>query len=407
MAQVTFVLKEPNSKEDTLVYLILRYNSNRFKYSTGQKIKPKFWNSQTQKARETSAFSGYAEFNNTIDNLGVIAMNRYRELINDKVQPTSNNLRIPLDEFLQKSFIQEKRTLLDFIKDYIEASNNSFHTIKQYKTALKHLKGYKSEKNIDLNFENITLDFYESFMSYLIEKQYSTNSIGTIIKNIKVFMNEAVERKLTANIQYKSKKFKVVQEPSENIYLTNTELDNIYKLDLSKNIRLDKVRDLFLIGCYTGLRFADLVQLRDENLIDKGNKIKLKTSKTGEVVIIPLNTRVKEILKKYSGVPPQVISNQKMNEYLKELGEAAEINIDVLINSTKGGIKNKEVFKKYQLITVHTARRSFATNAYLADVPSISIMKITGHRSENAFLKYIKISQEDNANKLINHPFFK
>jgi integrase len=124
------------------------------------------------------------------------------------------------------------------------------------------------------------------------------------------------------------------------------------------------------------------------------------------LVIVPLKGYVKEILKKYDGIPPQAISNQKMNEYLKELGEMAELKEDVVISLTKGGKRQTENFKKFELITTHTARRSFATNAYLQNVPTISIMKITGHRTEKSFLKYIKISQEDNANKLINHPFF-
>ena len=125
-----------------------------------------------------------------------------------------------------------------------------------------------------------------------------------------------------------------------------------------------------------------------------------------KVVIIPLKDYVKEILRKYEGIPPSAISNQKMNEYLKELGEAAAIKDDIVIASTKGGKRHIETYKKFELITTHTARRSFATNAYLQNVPTISIMKITGHRTEKSFLKYIKISQEDNANKLVNHPFF-
>jgi integrase len=95
-----------------------------------------------------------------------------------------------------------------------------------------------------------------------------------------------------------------------------------------------------------------------------------------------------------------------MNAYLKEIGEEAKLDEPIEIVSTKGGKRVKEVFEKWELITVHTARRSFATNAYLHQVPSISIMKITGHTTERNFLKYIKISQEDNANKLLNHPFF-
>jgi integrase len=95
-----------------------------------------------------------------------------------------------------------------------------------------------------------------------------------------------------------------------------------------------------------------------------------------------------------------------MNEYLKELGELAEIDEEILITATKGGKRVTETFKKWELITTHTARRSFATNAYLQSVPTIPIMKITGHKTEKSFLKYIKISQEDNANQLVNHPFF-
>ena len=95
-----------------------------------------------------------------------------------------------------------------------------------------------------------------------------------------------------------------------------------------------------------------------------------------------------------------------MNEYLKDLGKEAKLTDSVEIIWTKGGERQREVLKKHDLITVHTARRSFATNGYLEGVPTISLMKITGHKTEKSFLKYIKISQEDNANKLINHPFF-
>jgi integrase len=220
-------------------------------------------------------------------------------------------------------------------------------------------------------------------------------------------MNEAVDRNLTTNLQFKNKRFRTVEEPSETIYLTEKEIKRIHDLDLSDNVRLEKVRDLFIIACYTGLRFSDLVELRNENIINKGTVVRITTVKTGEVVIIPLKGFVKEILKKYKGIPPQAISNQKMNEYLKELGEKAELSDDVIISCTRGGKRHRETFKKHELITTHTARRSFATNAYLQNVPTISIMKITGHRTEKSFLKYIKISQEDNANKLISHPFFK
>lgn len=406
MPQATFVLKEPTSKEDTLVYLLFRFNGTKLKYSTGQKINPKFWNPEAQRARETKAFSGYGEFNTLLKNLDNEVCNEYRRLINDKHVPTPDLLRSALNVFLQKDKGGAK-DLISFAEYWVEVIDRKPQTKKQLRQAIRNLREFKQASKHSLHFDSIDLDFYDAFIDFLIKKNYGKNSIGTIIKNVKVFMNEAVERKLTNNLQFKNKRFKTVEEPTETIYLSENEIKKLYKLDLSSNLRLEKVRDLFIIGCYTGLRFSDLVQLRKENINKEGNIVKIKTQKTGEVVIVPLNSYVREILEKYEGAPPEAISNQKMNEYLKELGKKAEIEDSIIVTQTKGGVRDSETFKKWELITTHTARRSFATNAYLQNVPTISIMKITGHKTEKSFLKYIKISQEDNANKLITHPFFK
>jgi integrase len=123
-------------------------------------------------------------------------------------------------------------------------------------------------------------------------------------------------------------------------------------------------------------------------------------------VIIPLHKYVRNILKKHNGKIPQALSNPKMNLNLKHLGTLAKINDAVETSITKGGKLVKNSISKNKLICTHTARRSFATNLYMAGVPSITIMKITGHQTEKSFLRYIRISQEENANKLLDHPFF-
>jgi len=177
-------------------------------------------------------------------------------------------------------------------------------------------------------------------------------------------------------------------------------------LDLKNDKQLEGVRDLFIIGCFTGLRFSDLSELKKENIID-GNKIKIKTNKANEIVIIPLHRYVREIIRKYNGEIPKALSNPKMNLNLKHLGTLAKINDLAEVSITKGGKLVKNTVKKSSLICTHTARRSFATNLYLKGIPSITIMKITGHQTEKSFLRYISISQEENANKLLDHPFFK
>jgi integrase len=406
MASATFVLKEPKSKDTTLVYLLFRYQNQKLKYSTGQKIMPKFWNPENQRARETKQFIQYGEFNALLQKIEDKAFDGYRKLLTDSIVPTTDRLRKELNRKLLVGELAKQNDLIGFIKECIKNSIKRPNTIASYQQTLNQLSSFKAKYNRQLTFENIDLEFYEDFMKYCLDKKYSPNTIGSYIKNIKVFMNEALDKKLTTNIEFKSRRFKKVSEESENIYLTEAELSKIYKKNFSKNKTLDRVRDIFIIGCYTGLRYSDLFTIGNENLIDKGTKLRIKTEKTGELVIIPLHNFIREIIKKHDGIPQYKITNQAMNESLKTIGELSDIKETVLITSTQGSAIETKPYKKHELISVHTARRSFATNAYLKDIPTISIMKITGHRTEKSFLKYIKISQEDNANKLSKHSFF-
>jgi site-specific recombinase XerD len=408
MAQAKFTLKEPNGKADTLIYLFYNFNTQRLKYSFGQKINPKFWNFEKQRVKETKAFPEYAEFNSMLNSIETTINNIYRKLINDDIVPTPALLRETLDNtLLGKKDVQKQMSLFSFIDSLISNSTKKQGTIIHYKQTLRVLKEYCSFESKNISFEDINLNFYESFVSYLYSREYAENTIGGYIKNIKVFMNEAIERKLTNNTEFRSRRFKKTQETTDKIYLNLEEVQKLYLLDLSGNKKLEKVRDLFIVACFTGLRFSDLTQITPNNFINNGSLLKIKTEKTGEFVVIPLHKTVHEIFRKYKNEIPNIISNQKMNDYLKEIAKIAGFNEKISNSITKGGIKKTVVSEKWQLVTVHTARRSFATNMYLLDIPTISIMKITGHRTEKAFLLYIKFTQEENANKLLNHPFFK
>ncbi|MBT7091658.1 MAG: integrase catalytic domain-containing protein [Bacteroidetes bacterium] len=222
---------------------------------------------------------------------------------------------------------------------------------------------------------------------------------------MKVFLNEARERGLNTSPEYRSKRFRVLREDVDKIYLNSDDLDALWNLKLVDNSKLGKVRDVFLIGCYTGLRYSDLRNLRPENVLEKKN-IRLKTIKGDKLVVMPIHYRVKLILEKNDWNFPAVISNQKMNEYLKVLGKLAKISESVIIPIKKGNMRTDVTHFKYALISSHTARRSFATNAFLDGVEPLHIMRITGHRTEKAFLRYIRMSEMDNAIKLADHPFF-
>ncbi len=170
----------------------------------------------------------------------------------------------------------------------------------------------------------------------------------------------------------------------------------IESLDLSQNLTLDKVRDAFLVGCYTGLRYSDYSDLKMDNI--RNGYIERVQIKTGQKVVIPVHSVVKTILNKYHGSPPPMISNQRSNKYIKELCKMIpELNQEISIKQQINGIAKTIAVPKYSLISTHTARRSFATNQYKAGVPSITIMAITGHKTEKVFLNYIKIKPDEHA----------
>jgi integrase len=161
------------------------------------------------------------------------------------------------------------------------------------------------------------------------------------------------------------------------------------------------VRDLFIIGCYTGLRISDLKRLSSQHIKNTNGEryLEIEMQKTGKPVTIPINDKLEYLFTKYqtpTGTFFPGIHDQRANDIIKEV--AAKIDIfqqNILINSTENGKRITTMVPKWQLITNHTARRSYATNKVLEGYPYTAIMLITGHKTEKAFLRYVKISGYD------------
>jgi len=413
MPEAKFVLKEPKSDNKTLIYLFYNFGNKRFKYSTGEKIHPKFWNTNKQRVKESSRFPEYPEFNTRLNNIETAINNCYRRLNNDNVVITTTLLRKELNMELKVEERKAKpKDFLVWLEDYIDTLKLTHKkgSIQVYEALFNHLIAFASSRKYNLTFETINMDFYNQFQDYILnEKKLLTNTFGKQISTLKTFLNIATELGINKSLAYKSRLFKAPEEKVNHIYLSEEELKLMEDVDLSEIPYLDRVRDFFLIGCHTGLRFSDFTQLKKENFEKKGGKLffNVITHKTKERVVIPVKSVIEKISMKYDWVFPRAISNQKMNKYLKELGKIAKIETRVIRKEFRGGENKEELKFKYDLITTHTARRSFATNAYLAGVPTLSIMKLTGHTTESSFMKYIKVSQERNAELLSDHPFFK
>jgi integrase len=423
MINANFNLKQPLSNTETPIKLILRWNNQKLSFNTQEKVHPQYFESTKGKKgfqRIKSSYIGHPEFNVRLDFIEGVAKSAYRQFLNDNHRfPTPEELKVLLNSKLRDVNVPEKpkESFFQFVESFITESEKtringdsgkklSIITIRIYRNTLRRLREYEKSSRRKIDFDTIDLDFYDGWINFLSTNvQHSKNTIGKLTTTLKVFLNEATERGINTNLIFKSKRFKVTREPSTSIYLNEHELMEMYKLDLSHSKRLDRTRDLFIVGCWTGLRFTDLVNIKPENI--KGDKIEIKTHKTGEVVVLPIHKMVKEIMEKHKDSPnslPRGTSNFQMNKSLKDVAKLMEsLNTPVQFNITKGGKLQTTVKPKYEMVTVHTARRSFATNLYKDGVNSLTIAKLTGHKSERVFLSYLKDTAHENASLLQNH----
>ena len=407
MLNTNLNLKSVKHKNERPINLIIRWNKKRLTYATQEKILPQYFETEKGKKlwqRVKPTFPGYSEFNARLDYIESTAATTFRQFVNDNHrEPEPVELKRKLDIVLRN--VQEKKrpTLMQFINLFIEeAEKNKINrdtgkklakgTIQIYRRTLERLKEFELHWGKKIDFDSIDLEFYDRWVEFCcVTLNLANNTSGKYTKTLKTFLAEATEQGLNTNATFRNRRFKVLHEAVHKIYLNERELNEMYNLDLSNNKPLERVRDLFIVGCWTGLRFSDLVNIAPENIM--GDKISIKTQKTGEVVVLPLHWMVKSIMNKYSAfhnsLPPS-ISNVKMNLYLKRiaymtpsLGEKIQMHI------TRGGNLETKTKGKWECVTVHTARRSFATNLYLDGVSSLTIMKLTTHKSEKVFLSYL------------------
>jgi integrase len=210
--------------------------------------------------------------------------------------------------------------------------------------------------------------------------------VQKILKKLKTFLSEAEQRGFPVPTAYRSRRFSVSASPSTHIYLTDDDLSRIAAFQADE--RLGRVRDLLIAGCRTGLRWSDWVKVRAENIrqVDGVSVLFVETEKTGQAVSIPVHPQVSDVRGRWGGDLP-LISQQKFNDYVKELCREAGV-------------------KEWRRVSSHTCRRTFATLAYRAGLPLLSIAKITGHSSERVLLAYIRVTGEENAVEASRNKFF-
>lgn len=297
----------------------------------------------------------------------------------------------------------------DFIDQFVNDSAGTHQrgTLKVYTGLANHLRAFEATTGTSLTFESLDHGLLKRFQGYLAIQKNKTDKLGrkyessmnnvTAAKQmstLKTLLNYArTIYKVKVNQDYRD--YKVIRKDSEFevITLTMDEFAAVYNLDLSENKRLDTVRDVFCFACATGLRFGDLVQLRREH-IRNDNTIRLTADKTGQKLVIPLNPISYSILQKYADKmrPLPMISNQKTNDYIKEIGKMAGIDTPIEKVRMRGVTKVVESFKKYELLSVHVGRKSFITLSLEKGIAIQEVMSLSGHTTFKAFKRYVDVN---------------
>ena len=405
MCRLRIIIKQSQSQRygksnEAMILFCYSHQCKTTLFYTGQNIFIKYWDKNNQCVKR--AYPGHSKLNMYLSKFRHKVDDIINSALADDINPTTTYVKDMYNGRKSKLQTVKSVSFWDFVKQYMKNAKVrlSANTIKSYNTTITNMKTYERYARMKIDFHNIDMKFYYEYMDYYIGyRELKISGFGKIIKFLKIVLNSATDQGYNTNTLFKSNGFKVVTEKADNIYLTEDELHKIINLDLSNNKNLIRVRDLFYIGCYTGLRFSDYGQISTENI--SGDYLRVKTQKTGKSVVIPLLNEVLPVIDKYQGNLPKPMTNQVMNRHLKQIGRLAKIDSSFDTYHTSGKGRIKQTFKKWELMHTHTARRSYATNMYKRGFDCSMIMAITGHSSEKVFLNYIKISNEENATRML------
>lgn len=422
-----FRLRKPND-ETTSIYLDVRYKGQRVVYGTELVIAPALWDKDTMRAStKTKVIGNYKKdpsvrldcdrINSHLNKIYDAVIDYFvkageqvgtpeevktyiiSQVAPERVRSATTNLNGYIDHFIDEMVSGRLQT--------IKGTKYAATTVKQYKSFRLRFNEFQTKKRKVYDFDDIDMDFYDRFSAYLTEINNQPNSVGKQIKCMKAILRSAIDKKLHTNRTFQNKKFTVQRLETNSIYLTETELARIAALDLTGKKHLEIARDLFLIGCYTAQRISDYSKINKDSISNRSGfqAIELIQAKTGQRVIVPIKPELLKILKKYDFTAPYMVE-QKLNQYIKKIGQMAGIDEGVPITEYSQGRKIVKHVPKFTLIQSHTARRTGATLMYLAGILLPDVMKITGHKNVKQLMQYIRVTEEETASKLALHPYF-
>lgn len=283
----------------------------------------------------------------------------------------------------------------------------AYHTGNNYQTGTYRFRLWEQEKGT-IFLEDISPAWAEQFTIFQMEKGYAKNSISGSLGRLKAVLKRLHGQGIG---DFDGRGIRAPGELVTTVYSTMDDLQLLLDVDLSETAGFERVRDVYIIQCFVGLRFSDLRTFLKKphdyiKVIGGRHYIEIKTRKTGAVIVIPLNKTAKFLLEKNNYNFNELFSEQYYNLSIKEIASRAGINDTVIFSRTEGGQRVDTPKNKSTIMSSHTARRTFATNAYLAGLRELDIMQVTGHKTTASFHRYIRCSNFESAIKIANHDFF-
>jgi integrase len=420
MATGKFRVKTTNDW-NTIFYRFKHSNIFDVECSIGLQIPNKRWSESKQEILTTSEID-YKEINIKLKDLDSSIRKEYSKasLKNETINADwlREKINIFFNRITSNEVVNASMFLTNYISSFIEDSKTKKtrkntaikpRTIQHYNTTLNKILAFEEFTRSKIKLTDITISFHTKFIDFLESQQkLNPNTIGGYIDDIKLFCNNADKKDFEISKEFKLSEFYSPTNKTNDIYLKEEEINEIFNATFEQDY-LNNAKDWFIIGLRTGFRISDFLKLTQKNLVD--GFIEKQTLKTDYPVIIPIHEQVEITLAKRNGEFPRVISDQKFNDYIKIIAEkvgftekvdGAKMSEVITKENGKKVILHRKVFGKFpkhELVTSHICRRSFATNLY-GKIDSLTIMKITGHKTEAQFLSYIKITPKEYAEKL-------
>lgn len=416
MATINFLYRSIRESAPITVRLLYRHKGKDYVHGAKTKllVSKNYWNEQhkLKRPKDISVLNQQTEINNELNNIKNFLLTEFNDANTDHIE--KNWLRDKLKAYYSPKAKSKElpKELIPYFDVYLNFKENELRssTIKKCNVIKNLLLRYESFIGRRLKIVDIDSQFKREFEIYCEEEGYATNTISVTFKFIKTVCNHAGSKGVEISPELKLVRKK--PEKVEKIYLNFDELERIESISNSRlNENLQHSRDWLIISSYTGQRISDFMCFSKEQIrVEKGKSlIEFRQKKTDKLMTIPLHQKVLKILEKRDGDFPKVIVDQKYNYFIKEVCRIAGINkivtgskkIEIPHNSGKFR-KIKDEYQKWELVTSHIGRRSFATNFY-GQIPTTYLTYVTGHSTESMFLNYIGKSNKDLALELTNY----